>query len=280
MNSPFFTVVIPVFNRKTFISEALETVREQSYKNYEIIVVDDGSTDGTCNILKNETNITVIFNIKNYGVSYSRNQGIKAASGKYIAFLDSDDLWEKDKLEKQFKYLEDHSFPELLHCNEKWLRNGKHLNQMARHKKQGGYFIDRMVELCLVSPSAAVIRKDVFNAFGNFDESLPVCEDFDLWLRYNLKFPFHFIEEQLVIKRGGHKNQLSQSVQIMDKYRLQSLRKIILNEKPETHVKKHFLKAIEKKAQILLTGARKRNNSDLITLAKAHLLFITNEGQE
>ena len=274
MTKPFFSVIIPSFNRLKFLFEAINSVENQIFQDFEIIVIDDASTDGTDILSKNNGTIRYIRNSKNMGVSYSRNQGLILAKGKYICFLDSDDLWLENKLEKQFEYIRNNNFPELIHTNEKWLRNGIELKQLKKHKKQGGKFIERQVQMCLVSPSSVAIRHDIFTKYGNFDEKLIVCEDYDLWLRLNLKFPFHYLEEVLLIKRGGHEDQLSNTYFAMDRFRIISMKKILQAEAMTEEIKKIFIDEIMKKLTILLKGARKHNNHELINFCQREEKFI------
>jgi GT2 family glycosyltransferase len=151
---------------------------------------------------------------------------------------------------------------------------GTNLKQLPKHKKQAGVFIDRQVHMCLVSPSSVAIRRDVLIKYGLFDEQLPVCEDYDLWLRLNLKFPFHFIDEALIIKRAGHTDQLSKKFYAMDRYRIESMKKIIINENLNSETKELFLKSISKKLSILTKGANKHKNLDLIKFCEVQHDFL------
>ena len=228
--------------------------------------------------LKNSMNFLKLKYIQleeNKGVSYARNQGIQLAQGDYIAFLDSDDLWLMNKLQVVIDYLKHNSKIKLLHSQEIWLKNGKYLNQSKHHKKQGGYFFNRMLELCLVSPSAAIVEKKLLVMAEGFDESLLVCEDYDLWLRLNLLTDFDFIEQTLIIKRGGHQGQLSFVNKEIDIYRVKSLMKIRneIIEKIKTEKKSStkiisakfaLEKTLQKKLDILEKGAKKYKNEKLL----------------
>ena len=262
-----YSVIIPTYNRSNYILDAINSVNNQSFKNIELIIVDDASSDDTINKIEN-LNLSVPYKIiknkQNYGVSKSRNIGVSNSKGDYIAFLDSDDLWEKDKLFKQNAFFEDNQNIYICHTNEKWLKNNKHLNQKKIHKKQAGFFFERSLERCMVSPSAVVIHKSVFLEHGNFDESLPVCEDYDLWLRLNNQLYFGYINEPLVVKRGGHSDQLSTSYSMMDKYRIQSLRKIIKSNILIPENQNLALQMLTYKTKILLIGAIKHKNDELI----------------
>ncbi|PID77797.1 MAG: glycosyl transferase [Deltaproteobacteria bacterium] len=259
MKEKTVSVIIPVFNRDWGIREAVDSVLEQTYKNFELIIVDDGSYDNTRKILEsyNSKRINVIRQ-KNMGVSAARNTGIKKASGDYIAFLDSDDKWIPEKLEIQMDYFSKH--PEIFVCqtNEIWIRNGKRINPSKKHKKpQGDIFIDSL-SLCLVSPSAVMMKKEFFFKAGFFDESMKVCEDYDLWLRAGLLFDFYLIDKECVIKRGGHSDQLSSSP-FLDKYRIYSLNKILFSKVFDKEKKIAVFNKLSEKCEIYVKGCIKRN---------------------
>jgi len=195
-------VIIPSYNRSQLLKRAVQSVQNQSYKNWNLLIVDDGSTDGTSDICYGEK--TTILRLEhNKGVSYARNQGIKKATAEWIAFLDSDDEWLPQKLQKQMEYANRCSQYLLIHCHEIWLKNGKVLNQKKYHKKQGGRIFIPSVRLCCISPSAALIKRSLFQELGLFREDFPVCEDYELWLRITSRYEVGFLDEPLLIKRGG-----------------------------------------------------------------------------
>ncbi|MCB0278867.1 MAG: glycosyltransferase [Calditrichaeota bacterium] len=261
------SVIIPTFNRVEFLREAIESVLNQTYPVTELIIVDDASTDKTEQLVRSikseNTEIIYLKNKRNMGVSHSRNRGIKQARSEFIALLDSDDLWIDNKLDLQLQSFRENPKQLFCHTNEKWLLNGRHKNQSKHHLKQSGYFFERCLERCLVSPSSVLIKKQVFENFAYFDEELTVCEDYDLWLRYQLHFPFHFIDEILVIKRGGHPDQLSKHATI-DYFRIMSLKKIVQAEQLNDEQFRQTLSAIHKKNKILQKGAVKHSNKELL----------------
>jgi glycosyltransferase involved in cell wall biosynthesis len=222
---PTVSVIIPTYNRARARAEAIQSVMAQDYHDFEIIVVDDGSTDSTAEILQAFPEVLVVRQARQ-GVSAARNVGMAHASGPLIAFLDSDDLWLPAKLSTQVAFFD--SRPDALLCQteEIWIRNGIRVNPKNRHKKLSGMIFERSLELCIVSPSAVMTRSSLFDKVGGFDESFPVCEDYDLWLRVACRFPVYLIDVPLVIKRGGHPDQLSRKRGI-DRYRIQALKKII-----------------------------------------------------
>jgi len=224
--NPLVSVIIPTYNRGWILKEAVDSVIAQDFKDFELIVVDDGSTDNTQDILNSYKEDIIVLKQNNKGVSSARNRGIASASGQYVSFLDSDDLWLPQKLSIQIDFF--NANPDALICQteEKWIRNGIFVNPKKRHKKLSGDIFEQSLYLCLVSPSAVMIKQNLFEEVGMFDESLPACEDYDMWLRVSCRYPVFLIDTPLIIKRGGHADQLSRSSGL-DRYRIQSLKKII-----------------------------------------------------
>ncbi len=221
---PEISVIITSYNRKFFALEAAASVRKQSFANYELIIVDDGSTDGSRETLTAKTDKYIYQ--KNSGVSAARNAGIKAANGKYICFLDSDDLWMKDKLSVQIDFMKKNPSLPLCYTGEKWLKNGIHKNQKKHHAKSGGNIFRKCLQMCIISPSSAMIRSEILDA-EKFDEKLPVCEDYDMWLRITSKHSVGYIDRELIVKRGGHPGQLSSSEPVMDRFRIKAIIKLL-----------------------------------------------------
>ena len=261
------SVIIPTYNREKFISECVQSVLAQTLPAREIIIVDDGSTDATYNILRDlgfnslSTKKTVLryFFQQNRGVSSARNLGIKEARSEYIALLDSDDLWLKSKLDRQVSaFQNDTQSSRLCHTDEIWIRNGVRVNQHKKHKKHGGNVFQSCLKLCCISPSSAMMHRSVFEDFGFFDEDLPACEDYDFWLRYSAKEDVNFIDEPLIIKKGGHSDQLSGAHWGMDRFRIYSIEKIL--KEPDLNLV-HKTEAIHEvilKLEILINGSQKR----------------------
>ncbi len=249
------SVVIPLYNREKFISRAIESILNQTHSIDEIIVVDDGSSDNSLEVLKEFENKIKIITQENRGVSSARNRGIKESSFDWITFLDSDDEWNENKIKDQVEFHINN--PEILfsHTQELWIRNGKKVNQKSHHKKFGGFCFEENLDFCHIAPSSVMMNKSIFDKVGFFDESLVVCEDYDLWLRILREYPIGLIDKELVIKYAGHDNQLSFCYSAMDRFRISSLLKhddldIVQEE-------------IIKKCTILINGAKKRNNIDI-----------------
>ena len=259
-----FSVVIPTYNRAHTLAKALDSVLQQSLPADEIIVVDDGSIDNTASLIVQAYPQVRYCHQSNRGVSAARNRGIKMARQPWIALLDSDDRWQADKLAQQARVIESNPDCVLSHCDEIWIRNGTRVNPMNKHKKMGGDIFEHCLPLCCVSPSAAVIRRDVLLQLGLFDESLPACEDYDLWLRLCARYAVHFIEQALIYKYGGHDDQLSRKHWGMDRFRIRALLKLlqsgVLNANQTEATKRMF----EHKWRILHSGACKHQNKSLI----------------
>jgi glycosyltransferase involved in cell wall biosynthesis len=255
--SPVVSVIIPTFNRWPLVGEAVESVLAQSYSDFELIVVDDGSTDETQRELAKFGSRLRFFVKARKGVAAARNFGASRAVGRYVAFLDSDDLWQVKKLEVQAAFMEAHPEVQICQCEEIWLRNGVRINPKAKHQKPSGDIFKRSLELCLVSPSAVMMTKTLFEHIGGFDESFPVCEDYDLWLRIAIEHSVPLIPKALVIKRGGHADQLSRSTWAMDRYRVASLQKLLRSSLQGTR-RARALAVLRSKVAILAQGARKR----------------------
>ncbi|OAG28326.1 glycosyltransferase family 2 protein [Thermodesulfatator autotrophicus] len=253
---PLVSVIIPTYNRKAFLKEAIESVLAQSFKNFELIVVDDGSTDDTP-YLATRYHIRYVRKQKRQGVSAARNTGIRLAKGSFIAFLDSDDLWLPEKLAKQIVFFKKNPEAVAVQTEEIWIRRGKRVNPRQRHKKPSGYFFDRALELCLISPSGVMLKREVFDKIGLFDESFPACEDYELWLRLLARYPVFLINEPLVIKRGGHKDQLS-STPGLDYFRLKALAKIYKAPFLTPAMRLLVIKEAIRKGNIYRQGALKR----------------------
>lgn len=255
---PLISVIIPTFNRSFFLEKAVNSVLYQSYRNFELFVIDDGSRDNTPEIVKKYKEKIFYVYIKNSGVSKARNTGIKLSRGKYISFLDSDDYWKPEKLEKQVKYMENNPDIFISQTEEIWIRNGVRVNPQKKHKKESGDIFKKSLELCSVTPSSVIIRKDFLKKVGLFDESFPVCEDYDLWLRIACRYEVGLIRDKLVVKLGGHSDQLSQSNWGFDIFRIKAIEKILNSIDLPPEKKKLAVDELKRKCDILENGFRKR----------------------
>jgi glycosyltransferase involved in cell wall biosynthesis len=258
---PKVSVIIPTYNRRTMLKEAVDSILGQDFEDFELIVVDDGSTDGTAEEIKRYGGrIRLLQHSENRGVSAARNKGILHAKGKYIAFLDSDDLWVKGKLKIQVAFLDENPHYPLCYTDEIWIRRGRRVNPKIKHSKYSGWIFEKCLPLCTISPSSAVMRKTLFSKVGFFDEALPVCEDYDFWLRVSARFPIFFINKKLIVKRGGHSDQLSQRSWGNDRYRVIALEKLLSEPHITSDERKMILDEMKRKCGILYKGFLKRGN--------------------
>ena len=273
MRNPFFSIIIPSYNRADFLKIAINSVLSQTSHDYELIIVDDGSTDNTRKVVLSHINSLgsesadkkskLIYIYQDHqGVAKARNKGILKSTGKFICFLDSDDRFRVEKLQRTYYYIKKNPEYKIFHTEEIWYRNGKLLSQKIYHKKPSGNVFKNAAELCCVSISTAAIKKDIFTKIGVFDESLPACEDYDFWLRAASSFPVFLIPEHMTIKQGGHPDQQSQKYPAMDKFRIYSLKKI-LKKKGLSSVNYNIAYTVLKnKCRIYIQGALKRGKTN------------------
>jgi len=257
------SVIIPTYNRLDFLKISVQSVLNQTYSDFELIIVDDGSTDNTKEWVQSLSDNRIIYLYqKNSGASAARNLGIKNTKYKYIAFLDSDDKWVNNKLEKQMALMHQNPNCQLSHTEELWYRAGKILNPKLKHKKKAGHIFQNSLKLCSISMSTIIVKKSLFEEMGLFDTNLTVCEDYDMWLRVTEKYPVCLIDEPLTIKEGGHSDQLSQRFIGMDKFRIQSITKLIETRNLSSE---HFSLAfaeLQKKCYIYGNGCLKHNKKE------------------
>ena len=262
----FIDIVIPTFNRSHTLNRALTSIKKQSFQDFQLWVVDDGSTDDTSTLLKKwqkhfyKGQMQILQNKNNQGVSAARNQGIAAGKAPWLAFLDSDDEWLPHKLQKQMEWSKCYPQHLLIHTEEIWIRNGQRVNQKKKHTKKGGRIFNYNLDMCRISPSSAIIQRAFLKSVGLFREDFPVCEDYELWLRVCSQTDTGFIKTPLIIKYGGHEGQLSHKYKAMDEWRVRAL---------STHLNSPFITQPEQeklievlihKCQILLNGYQKHGN--------------------
>jgi GT2 family glycosyltransferase len=242
------------------LQEAIDSVLAQRYRPFESIVVDDGSDDGTTEEIERKYSHAVrVVSQPHRGVAAARNLGVRNSAGAYLAFLDSDDTWRPGKIEAQVAFMRRNSRAEICQTEEIWIRNGRRVNPKKRHRKPSGDVFRASLELCLVSPSAVLMTRELFDRVGGFDESFPVCEDYDLWLRILRDTPIHLIPEALAVKRGGHADQLSRSTWGFDRFRALSIKKL-LDAGLSGEQRRWAVEVLARKVTVLANGARKRKH--------------------
>jgi len=270
-------VIIPTFNREEILPRAIDSILAQTYENFDLTIVDDGSTDGTYEVVKKylqHVNVRYI-RTDNKGVSAARNIGVSLSSGDYVSFLDSDDLWHPDKLELQMNFLKQNSHLECVHGEEIWIRNGKRVNKKKVHQKFGGNIFKECLPLCFISPSTVLISRKVFLEMNGFDENFVVCEDYDLWLKISSLYEVGFIETPIMTKHGGHEDQLSTKYFAMDYFRVKALANILEIRDLGEALSNLVIEVLVKKSEILLKGYKKHNNlKDFDEIESLMLSFI------
>lgn len=252
------SIIIPTYNRAHFLKTALDSVLNQSFRDFEVTVIDDGSTDGTQELVRSYREPIKYIPISHSGVSRARNIGIKMAEGEWISFLDSDDYWLPQKLKRQILFLKENPGYRICHTDEIWIKNGIRINQGKKHKRYSGWFFLPSLHLCLISPSTVMIKRDTFDKVGMFNESLEFVEDYDLWLRISCHFPVGYIEEKLVVKVGGHGDQLSKKIEGIEKYRILALENFLLKDALNEGYLREAVEVYKKKCQIYMGGCKKR----------------------
>ena len=259
MNSHFnISVIIPTFNRRHTLQRAINSVLNQTFKPVEIIVVDDGSTDDTDEWLQLHYPSIKLISQSNCGVSSARNKGIQHAQKDWISLLDSDDEWLEYKLAKQVNLLLKNPNILFCHTDEIWVRNGVRVNQGKKHQKYGGMIFENCLDMCRISPSSSLFHRSLLDDVGFFEEELKVCEDYDLWLRITAKYPVLYLDEPLIIKYGGHKDQLSKVPEGIERYRIQTLEKLRQDKKLDLKQKYLVERMLVKKYTIYANGVLKR----------------------
>lgn len=261
MGFPLISVIIPTYNRRPFLKKALDSVFLQTKPCHEILIIDDGSTDGTEQFVReysvnSQQPLRYLYQ-ENKGAASARNLGIKNASGNILCFLDSDDYFLPEKIELQKKTL-DESGLLISHTEEKWLRRGQHLNKKQKHHPPDGHIFADCLPMCVVGMSTVMVRRELFDSCGLFDESLPCCEDYDLWLRVSSREKFKLVPKQLTVKNGGRADQLSVIHRVgMDKYRIKALVNLLDNTELSDDQYRLALNALRKKCRIYGEGCLK-----------------------
>lgn len=278
------SVLVPTYNRASTLPHALHSVLGQSCPPAELIVIDDGSTDETGQLVAQikdqhrRASKILLITQANAGVSAARNRGIDAASYPWIALLDSDDRWTEHKLKAQWQAHTKAPQIRLWHTDEIWIRNGVRVNPKKKHQKRGGSIFAHCLPLCCISPSSAMLSRDLLQEVGPFDTALLAGEDYDLWLRICAREPVGFVQEALVIKYGGHADQLSAAHWGMDRFRVYALEKLLLDPSCPLNPSDRELahQTLRRKLEILLQGALKRDRGWLALRCRKKLAFWKN----
>ena len=253
------SVIVPTFQRAALLPRALDAIFAQTHAPAEVILVDDGSSDETAALAQRygeRLRYQRLFETR--GVSAARNHGIALSHGFWIAFCDSDDAWLPRKLERQLAALAAAPELRLCHTEELWIRNGRRVNQLQKHEKAGGDIFFRCLPRCVISPSSVLLARSLLDDVGLFDTGLPACEDYDLWLRICARERVLFVDEPLIVKYGGHADQLSRHFYGIDRFRVRALHRLLVCEQLTTVQRRTTREMLLRKLDIFLAGAEKR----------------------
>lgn len=271
MEKPLISVIIPCYNRTSLLKEAVISVFKQSFTSFELIIVDDCSEENIEKAIAELQDETVFLpplrfiSLKKHSgmPGYVRNRGVEVANGEFVAFLDSDDLWENDKLEKQIAVLLERK-GSFCHTREKWVRQGKIISQSSqKHKREGDIFEDALWK-CIIGPSTVMMKKLLFEKYGGFWEDIEVAEDYELWLRITSENSVLYIDEPLTIKRAGDWEQLSEKYGQIEIFRIKAIKNLLEKRFFSSMAEKETLAKdiFAKKCAIYATGCRKRGKCE------------------
>ena len=257
------SVIIPTYNRAQRLGKAIDSVLAQSHRDFELIVVDDGSEDNTDELIENYNSDIVYIRQENSGAAAARNRGIEKARYNLLAFLDSDDWFAENKLKTQIQAMNRNPSCLISHTNEIWYRNGQILNQKLKHRKSSGDIFAQSLELCAVGMSTIMIHKEIFDRYGFFDEGYPCCEDYEFWLRISAEEKFLLVEEPLTSKDGGRDDQLSVIYRTgMDKFRIKAIMKTLASGMLTEEQSGIARRELERKCRIYGTGCIKHGRAE------------------
>ena len=243
--NPAVSVIIPTYNRAHLVGRAIQSVLNQTYQDFEIIVVDDGSIDNTEEIVNSfdDKRIRYIKHKKNKGAAATRNTGIKNARGEYIAFQDSDDEWLSEKLDEQIKIFKNESNnPGAVYCGVTYIdKKGNSINKKWYPKKKGNIYEDLLYKNCVGGCSNVIVKKECFNQVGLFDENFLLCQDIDMWIRIARCYRFSFAKSCLV-KYRIHADNRSKNHNLMIKNinRIQEKYYSELRKRPCSYSRRYF----------------------------------------
>jgi glycosyltransferase involved in cell wall biosynthesis len=257
------SVVIPTRDRAAMVMRAVASVLAQTHTALDIVVVDDGSCDDTAARLATlaDTRLRVCSHGVGRGVSAARNTGLAAARGTYLALLDSDDAWLPEKTERQLAFMRERGLA-ISQTQEIWMRGGRRVNPGAASRKPDGFFFEAALKSCLISPSTVLFTREYWEDVGGFDESLPACEDYDLWLRTLVRYPVGLLDAFLAVRHGGRADQLSMSYIGQDLFRIRAMIKLLRQPELTDWHRACIEKELGRKAALYAKGCLKRDRPE------------------
>ncbi|MGL4503388.1 MAG: glycosyltransferase [Planktothrix sp.] len=240
---PTISVIIPAYNSENTIQETIESVLNQTFQDLELIVINDGSVDKTLEVISSFSDARIqVFSYSNSGAQKSRNRGISHASGEYLSFLDSDDMWEPEKLEFQLKALQENSEAAVAYSWTNWIdESGKFLRRGSYISKTGDIFANLLLVDFIENGSNPLIRANAMAEVGYFDESLVGGQDWDMWLRLAARYPFVAVPYPHILYRQSA-NSWSSNVERQESGFLQVIEKALNQESQRvSHLKNHII---------------------------------------
>ena len=280
---PTVSVVITCYNYAEYISQAIDSVLDQTFDGFEIIIVNDGSTDNTEEVIQKYISNDCIkyINQANTGQANAKNIGIKNSKGKFIAFLDADDIWEKTKLEKQIPLFSNKSvgivysrmrFVDDNDNNVEREKENKYLTPKSG-KVTNPLFFDNFVPF-----SSSIVRRECFEKCSYFDESIKMGIDWDLWLRISIHYEFEFVNEPLLLYRIGHSGQMSRNLEERQNCSDRIMHRFVQNNPgllPESVIRHAWVYTYCNRGYYYQKIDLKRSNQYYIRALKSNFLLIT-----
>jgi glycosyltransferase involved in cell wall biosynthesis len=264
--TPEISVIIPTYNRRAMVLEAIDSVLAQTFREFELIVVDDGSTDGTAEYLTRLDKAIRTERIDHGGPAAARNRGVETARAPMIAFLDSDDLWAPNKLDRHLAFMRANPACAISQTDEIWMRDGRRVNPGTRHRKRAGDIFVDSLRTCLISMSATMMRTNLFRSLDGFDEIMLAAEDYDLWLRTLIDHEANLLDAPLVTRRGGRLDQTSAATPALDRFRILALAKLLANDRLSRARRVAVADVLAEKCRIYAGGLRKRDHVEAARL--------------
>ncbi|MDZ8080630.1 MAG: glycosyltransferase [Nostoc sp. DcaGUA01] len=241
--SPQISVIIPAYNGERTILETIASVRQQTFSDFELIIINDGSTDGTLELVNTVEDPRIkIFSYKNAGLPVARNRGISHATGEFITFIDADDLWTPDKLELQLAALQQHPEAGVAYSWTYYMDDkGEAFHSSNTLSFEGNVFANLLLGNFLESGSNPLIRRQAIDSTGEFDSTLKYCEDWEYWLRLAVRWPFVVVPKQQIFYRQTS-GAMSSKMEVVEKYHIIMIERAFQLAPSELHyLKNHSL---------------------------------------
>lgn len=232
---PLVSIIIPVYNGERFLKYSIESALAQTYTNFELLIINDGSTDNSKLLIEKYLYNPKVhyYEQKNAGVASARNKALKHAQGKYIGFLDQDDLWLPNKLQIQVPYLEENTSLALVHSDQQYIDENNNIIEFNTDKTGEGWCFKELFIKNNISILTTLIRKSVLNQIGNFNTSLSGTDDYELWLRISYRYPIGYLNHNVACYRF-HNTNVSKDVFKMTLNDLNTILSII-DKFPDIH---------------------------------------------